>query len=79
MKNLIINNHSRQTNWYLITGEPSFRKATTITYFESKVILQFIVHALHFIDTQRVKGKTLEGVRKNNESLKIGVLDMLIV
>ncbi len=37
-----------------------------------------IEHARHYLDTQRLKGKTIEEVRKNQLEFQLGVLDMQI-
>jgi predicted ATPase len=78
MEKGIINNHSRQTNWYVITGGPSSGKTTTVNILQERGYITTMEHARHFLDTQRLKGKTIEEVRKNQREFQLGVLDMQI-
>ena len=73
-----INSNSRQTNWYVITGGPSSGKTTTVNILRERGYITTMEHARHFIDTQRLKGKTIEEVRKNQLEFQLGVLDMQI-
>lgn len=74
----IINNPIRKTNWYVITGGPSSGKTTTVSLLKERGYITTMEHARHFIDTQRLKGKTIEEVRKNQIEFQLGVLDMQI-
>lgn len=78
MEKISINNNSRQTNWYVITGGPSSGKTTTVNILRERGYITTMEHARHFIDTQRLKGKTIEEVRKNQLEFQLGVLDMQI-
>ena len=78
MEKVIINNHSRQTNWYVITGGPSSGKTTTVNILRERGYITTMEHARHFLDTQRLKGKTIEEIRKNQRKFQSGVLDMQI-
>lgn len=78
MEKVIINNHSRQTNWYVITGGPSSGKTTTVNILRERGYITTMEHARHFLDTQRLKGKTIEEIRKNQREFQLGVLDMQI-
>lgn len=78
MEKVIINNHSRQTNWYVITGGPSSGKTTTVNILRERGYITTMEHARYFLDTQRLKGKTIEEVRKNQRVFQLGVLDMQI-
>lgn len=73
-----INNSSKQTNWYVITGGPSSGKTTTVTLLKERGYITTMEHARHYIDTQRLKGKTIEEVRNNQREFQLGVLDMQI-
>ena len=53
-----INNSSKQTNWYVITGGPSSGKTTTVTLLKERGYITTMEHARHYLDTQRLKGKT---------------------
>lgn len=78
MEKISINSNSRQTNWYVITGGPSSGKTTTVNILRERGYITTMEHARHFIDTQRLKGKTIEEVRKNQLEFQLGVLDMQI-
>jgi len=66
------------TNWYVITGGPSSGKTTTVNILKSRGYKTTIEHARHYIDTQRVTGKTVEAIRANQQEFQKGVLDMQI-
>ena len=68
----------RQTNWYVITGGPSSGKTTTVNLLKERGYITTFEHARHYLDTQRLKGKTIEEVRKNQGEFQLGVLDMQI-
>src|SRR6187402_3780228 len=74
------NNESinRQTNWYVITGGPSSGKTTTVTLLKERGYITTMEHARHFLDTQRLKGRTIQEVRENQREFQLGVLDMQI-
>ncbi len=78
MKKVIINNLTKQTNWYVITGGPSSGKTTTVNILRERGYITTMEHARHFLDTQRLKGRTIEEVRKNQREFQLGVLDMQI-
>jgi len=71
-------NPTKQTNWHVITGGPSSGKTTTVNLLSSMGYKTTIEHARHYLDTQRVNGKTVEEVRKNQEEFQLGVLEMQI-
>ncbi len=68
-----------KTNWYVITGGPGSGKTTAIQLLRNLGYTTTIEHARHYIDTQRVAGKTVEEIRKNQSQFQRGVLDMQIV
>ena len=76
--NNISNNLRRQTNWYVITGGPSSGKTTTVNLLKERGYITTFEHARHYLDTQRLKGKTIEDVRKHQREFQLGVLDMQI-
>jgi predicted ATPase len=78
MENNDSNNFRRPTNWYVITGGPSSGKTTTVNILKQKGYITTIEHARHYLDTQRLKGKTIEEVRKNQREFQLRVLDMQI-
>lgn len=67
------------TNWYVITGGPGSGKTTTVNLLKERGYKTTIEHARHFIDTQRITGKTTEEIRANQIEFQQGVLDMQIV
>ncbi len=66
------------TEWYVITGGPSSGKTTTVELLKQRGYKTTIEHARHYIDTQRVTGKTTEEIRANQLIFQRGVLDMQI-
>lgn len=78
MKTSSSNNPIKHTNWYVITGGPSSGKTTTVNLLREMGYITTMEHARHFIDTQRLKGKTTEEVRSNQREFQLGVLEMQI-
>jgi len=68
----------KSTKWYVVTGGPSSGKTTTIDLLKKRGFKTTIEHARHYIDTQRVGGKTTEEIRANQLAFQRGVLDMQI-
>ena len=66
------------TNWYVITGGPSSGKTTTIELLRKRGYQTTIEHARHYIDTQRVTGRTVAEIRANQRDFQRGVLMMQI-
>lgn len=66
------------TNWYVITGGPSSGKTTTVNLLRTRGYQTTIEHARHYIDTQRITGKTVEEIRSNQLLFQRGVLEMQI-
>ncbi len=69
-------NDGAKTNWYVITGGPSSGKTTTVNLLKDRGYTTTIEHARHFIDTQKVTGKTVEEIRNNQLTFQRGILDM---
>lgn len=67
-----------QTNWYVITGGPGSGKTTTVHLLRNRGYKTTIEHARHYIDTQRITGRTVEEIRKNQTAFQTGVLNMQI-
>ncbi|MBY0473334.1 ATP-binding protein [Patescibacteria group bacterium] len=67
-----------KTNWYVITGGPSSGKTTTVNLLAGRGYKTTIEHARHYIDTQKITGKTVEEIRANQLVFQRGVLDMQI-
>ena len=66
------------TNWYVITGGPSSGKTTTVNILKARGYTTTIEHARHFLDTQRVTGRTVAEIRGSQAAFQRGVLDMQI-
>ena len=78
-KNNINSNNRIKTNWYVITGGPSSGKTTTVNLLKERGYLTTFEHARHYIDTQRLLGKTIEEIKKHQREFQLGILDMQIV
>ncbi len=65
-------------NWYVITGGPSSGKTTTVNILRARGYHTTIEHARHFLDTQRVTGRTVAEIRRNQAAFQLGVLKMQI-
>ena len=72
------NNLRRETNWYVITGGPGSGKTTTVNLLKERGYITTFEHARHYLDTQRLKGKSVEEIRKNQVTFQRGVLNMQI-
>jgi predicted ATPase len=70
--------NKRSTNWFVITGGPGSGKTTTVNILRSRGYKTTIEHARHYIDTQCLKGKTVEEVIRNQVEFQMGVLEMQI-
>lgn len=68
----------KQTNWYVITGGPSSGKTTTVNLLKDRGYITTFEHARHYLDTQRLKGKTVEETRRKQGEFQLGVLEMQI-
>ena len=66
------------TNWYVITGGPGSGKTTTVNLLKERGYKTTIEHARHYIDTQRITGKSVEEIRNNQKEFQQGVLAMQI-
>ncbi len=71
-------NLRKQTNWYVITGGPGSGKTTTVNLLKERGYITTFEHARHYLDTQRLKGRTIAEVRKHQKEFQLGVLDMQI-
>jgi predicted ATPase len=67
-----------ETNWCVITGGPSSGKTTTVNILRERGYVTTIEHARHYIDTQRVSGRTIEEIRANQRAFQRGILDMQV-
>jgi predicted ATPase len=68
----------RKTNWYVITGGPGSGKTTTVQLLRNRGYTTTIEHARHYIDTQKISGRSVAEIRKNQVEFQTGVLNMQI-
>lgn len=66
------------TKWNVITGGPCTGKTTVVNILAKRGYKTTIEHARHYIDTQKVKGRTIEEIRENKKEFQLGILDMQI-
>lgn len=66
------------TNWNVITGGPCTGKTTVVKLLASRGFKTTIEHARHYIDTQKITGRTVEEIRNNKKEFQLGVLNMQI-
>ena len=71
-------NVRKQTNWYVITGAPCSGKTTIVNLLRERGYKTTIEHARHYLDTQRLDGRTTQEVRKNQIEFQLAVLKMQI-
>lgn len=73
-----MSNRNIKTNWYVITGSPSSGKTTAVDILAARGRKTAIEHARHYIETQRISGKTVSEIKKSQIEFQRGVLDMQI-
>ena len=76
MTDKIINNPLRRTNWYVITGGPCSGKTTVVNMLRERGYKTTIEEARHYLDTQRLDGKTTEQVKRNQVEFQSRILQM---
>lgn len=67
-----------ETNWCVITGGPSSGKTTTVNILRERGYVTTIEHARHYIDTQRISGRSVEEIRANQLAFQRGIIDMQV-
>jgi predicted ATPase len=73
-----MNKKELKTNWNVITGGPCTGKTTVINLLSERGYKTTIEHARHYIDTQKIKGRTVEEIKENKKQFQLGVLNMQI-
>jgi predicted ATPase len=66
------------TNWCVITGGPCTGKTTVVELLAQRGYKTTIEHARHYIDTQKIQGRTIEEIRENKKEFQLGILNMQI-
>jgi predicted ATPase len=69
---------SKQTNWCVITGGPSSGKSTVIRLLKDQGYQTTIELARHYIDLQRMNGRSTEEIRANQRQFQHKVLNLQI-
>ena len=69
---------SAQTNWYVVTGGPSSGKSTVIRALKDMGYKTTIELARHYIDLQRMNGRSTEEIRANQRQFQHKVLNLQI-
>jgi predicted ATPase len=67
-----------KTNWNVITGGPCTGKTTIINVLAERGYKTTIEHARHYIDTQKIRGRTIEEIRENKKQFQLEILNMQI-
>ncbi|GGE19068.1 MULTISPECIES: AAA family ATPase [Bacteroidota] len=73
-----INHKEIKTNWYVITGGPCTGKTTVVELLEKRGYATIAEQARHYIDTQKIKGRTIEEIKSNKEQFQLDILNMQI-
>jgi len=69
---------SKQTNWCVITGGPSSGKSTVIRLLKDQGYETTVELARHYIDLQRMNGRSTEEIRANQRQFQHKVLNLQI-
>jgi predicted ATPase len=64
------------TNWNVITGGPCTGKTTIVNLLAQRGYQTTTEHARHYIDTQKIRGRTVEEIRRNKKEFQLKVLNM---
>ncbi len=67
-----------ETNWYVITGGPSSGKSTVIRALQDLGYKTTVEAARHYIDLQRMNGRTTEEIRLHQREFQHKVLNLQI-
>lgn len=66
------------TQWNVITGGPCTGKTTVVNILAQRGYRTTIEHARHYIDLQKIQGRTVEEIRRNKKEFQLSVLKMQI-
>lgn len=73
-----INHKEIKTSWYVITGGPCTGKTTVIELLAGRGYATIIEQARHYIDMQKIKGRTIDEIKANKEKFQLEVLNLQI-
>ncbi|HAL50729.1 MULTISPECIES: ATP-binding protein [Sphingobacterium] len=73
-----INHKEIKTNWYVVTGGPCTGKTTVVELLAKRGYAIIAEQARHYIDTQKIKGRTVEEIKNNREQFQMEVLNLQI-
>lgn len=73
-----INHKEVKTNWYVITGGPCTGKTTVVELLAKQGYVTIAEQARHYIDTQRIDGRTVEEIKRNKELFQLDILNLQI-
>lgn len=68
----------KERNWYVITGGPSSGKSTVIRLLKDMGYQTTIELARHYIDLQRMNGRSVDEIRSNQRQFQHKVLNLQI-
>ncbi|OJW41004.1 MAG: hypothetical protein BGO56_04715 [Sphingobacteriales bacterium 48-107] len=74
----VVNHKEIKTNWYVITGGPCTGKTTVVELLAKRGYVTIAEQARHYIDTQKIKGRTVEELRSNKEQFQLEILNLQI-
>ncbi|WP_298741146.1 ATP-binding protein [uncultured Microbacterium sp.] len=69
---------AQPTRWHVVTGGPSSGKTTTVNLLRDRGYTTTIEHARHYIDLQRITGRSTAEVRARQSEFQRAVVDMQI-
>ncbi len=69
---------SKPRNWYVITGGPSSGKSTVIRLLKDLGYTTTQEVARHYIDLQRINGRSIDEIRANQRQFQHKILNMQI-
>ncbi|WOQ69862.1 ATP-binding protein [Microbacterium limosum] len=69
---------AQTTRWHVVTGGPSSGKTTTVNLLRDRGYTTTIEHARHYIDLQRITGRSTEEIRARQGEFQRAVVEMQI-